>query len=68
MHLEGDSNIIINGIKKGKMESWHLDKHINQIKCLLTEFEDFRISHVYKETNKVAEKLANLGVNVSFSN
>ena len=29
VHLEGNSKIIINGIKKGKMEFWHLDKHIS---------------------------------------
>ena len=63
IHLEGDSEIIINGIKKGKMEVWHLDQSIKQIKELLLHFEDFKVSHCYKEENKVVDWLANLGAN-----
>ena len=35
VHLEGASKIITNGRRRGKLEAWHLDKHIKQIKCLL---------------------------------
>ena len=57
------SKIIINGIKKSKLESWYLDKYIKQILCFLREFEDFCISYVYRESNRVADKLENLGKN-----
>ena len=61
--MEGDSEIIINSIKKGKMEAWHLDQSIRQIKEMLMDFEDFKVSHCYWEANKVADWLANLGAN-----
>ena len=47
VHLEWDFEIIINGTKKERMDSWHLDKHISQSERLLHEFDDFRISHTY---------------------
>ena len=28
-------------------------------------FEDFKVSHVYREANKVADKLANMGTNAT---
>ena len=65
VHLEGDSKIITNRIMRGKLAAWHLDKHLKQIRCLLQEFEDFKVSHIYKKANKVAEKLANMGANVA---
>ena len=68
VHLEGDSKIIINGIKKGKLESCHINKHISKIKGMLKEFEDFKISHVNRDANEVVDKLANLGANVPFGN
>ena len=58
--MKGDSEIIMNGIKKGKMEAWHLDQSIRKIKELLLDFEDFKVSHYYRKVNKVADWLANL--------
>lgn len=65
IHLEGDSEIIINGIKRGNMEAWHLDQSIQQIKELLLDFDDFKVSHCFREANRVADRLANLGANLA---
>ena len=32
---------------------------------MLLEFEHFKLSHVYKEENKVANKLTNMGTNAA---
>ncbi len=55
--------MITKEINKGKLELWHLNKHIKHIRSMLMEFEDFKVSHVHKEANKVTDKLANMGVN-----
>lgn len=42
--LQVDSHLVINGITKGKMESWHLDKFTRRIKRLLGDFEEFKVT------------------------
>ncbi|XP_059078060.1 uncharacterized protein LOC131876634 [Cryptomeria japonica] len=65
LHLEGDSQIVMNGIVKGRMEAWHLDKHIRRMNLLLCGFDDFKVSHVLREANIEADKLSNVGANGS---
>ncbi|XP_059067599.1 uncharacterized protein LOC131858386 [Cryptomeria japonica] len=65
LHLEGDSQIVVNGIGRGHMKAWQLDKHIRRMKLLLYGFEDFKVSHVLKEANVEADKLSNVGANGS---
>ncbi|XP_057872372.2 uncharacterized protein LOC131078634 [Cryptomeria japonica] len=65
IHLEGDSQLVVNGIARGKMEAWNLDKHIRRMNNLLNGFEDFKVSHVLREANVEADRLSNVGANGS---
>lgn len=68
LHLEGDSQIVVNGIARGQMEAWHLDKHVRRMKLLLCGFEDFKVTHVLREANVEVDKLSNVGANGSLDN
>ncbi|GLJ18308.1 hypothetical protein SUGI_0323980 [Cryptomeria japonica] len=60
--IEGDSQIIINDIIKSKFECWKLCKWFPRINHLLELIGTFEIKHVYREGNRLADYLANLGV------
>ncbi|GLJ45439.1 hypothetical protein SUGI_0956710 [Cryptomeria japonica] len=60
--IEGDSQIIINGIINSKLECWKLRKWLPQITHLLDLIDTFEIKHVYREGNRLANYLTNLGV------
>ena len=47
------------------MEACHLDKFIQQIKDILLEFDDFKVSHSFYDENRVVDMLANMGGNVA---
>ena len=49
------------------MEAWHLDQSLQQIKELLLDFDDFKVSHSFQEANRVADLLANLGANAALA-
>ncbi|GLJ37769.1 hypothetical protein SUGI_0767610 [Cryptomeria japonica] len=60
--IEGDSQIVINGIIKSYFHSWNLEKWLPRINQLLSSIGTYDINHVYKEGNRLADHLANLGV------
>lgn len=58
---------MVNGITRGRMEAWHLDKHIRRMKNPLNGFEDFKVLHVLREANAEAGRLSNVGANGSLA-
>ncbi|XP_057857718.2 uncharacterized protein LOC131066864 [Cryptomeria japonica] len=60
--IEGDSQIIINGVTKSGFLNWKLDKWIPYINESLGSFNLFELKHTYWEGNKVADLLANIGI------
>ncbi|GLJ54923.1 hypothetical protein SUGI_1179210 [Cryptomeria japonica] len=63
--IEGDSQIILNGISSSKFQNWRLDNWTPRIKLFFNSLGDFHIQHMYQEGNKVADVLANLGIEES---
>lgn len=51
LHLEGDSQVVVNEIARGRMAVWHLDKQVRGMQLLLGGFEDFKVTHVLREEN-----------------
>ncbi|GLJ12071.1 hypothetical protein SUGI_0183340 [Cryptomeria japonica] len=60
--IEGDSQVIINGIIKSKFQCRKLDKWLPCINHMLELIGTFEIMHVFREGNRMADYLANLGV------
>ncbi|GLJ52255.1 hypothetical protein SUGI_1111600, partial [Cryptomeria japonica] len=63
--IEGDSQIILNGISSSKFQNWHLENWILRIKMFLDLLGDFHIQHMFWEGNKATDLLANLGIEES---
>ncbi|GLJ54172.1 hypothetical protein SUGI_1161080 [Cryptomeria japonica] len=63
--IEGDSQIILNGISSSKFQNWRLENWIPRIKMFLDLLRDFHIQHMFQEGNKAADVLANLGIEES---
>ncbi|GLJ42306.1 hypothetical protein SUGI_0875830 [Cryptomeria japonica] len=60
--IEGDLQIIINGIIKSKFQCWKLCKWLPRINHLLELIDTFEIKHVYREGNRLVDYLANFSV------
>lgn len=55
-----DSSLVVNQVNGvWKINNTVLRELNNQVQKMKTEFETFKISHVFRESNKVADKLAN---------
>ena len=59
--IEGDSQIIINALRKGATPNWVLNYKLEAIIKSHLAFEDIRFVHIYREGNKEADLLANHG-------
>ncbi|XP_059067866.1 uncharacterized protein LOC131858594 [Cryptomeria japonica] len=62
LEIEGDSAIIINAIRKKETPNWKLNGMLEKALEILDNFEDYTVNHIYKEANRAADELANLGV------
>ncbi|GLJ32812.1 hypothetical protein SUGI_0660750 [Cryptomeria japonica] len=62
VQLEGDSQIIINGVINSRFTNWKLAKWLPRIHTLLQSIGPYEISHIFKEGNQLADLFANLGV------
>ncbi|GLJ43799.1 hypothetical protein SUGI_0911820 [Cryptomeria japonica] len=60
--IEGDSQIILNGVTKKSFTNWRLNEWIPRIDQLIKKLEDYQVKHIYHEGNCVADLLANQGV------
>ncbi|XP_059076296.1 uncharacterized protein LOC131875697 [Cryptomeria japonica] len=56
LHLEGDSQIIINTIIKGETNAWFLN--ISKIRNDLNVFRHYKVSHVRRISNEVVDLLS----------
>ncbi|GLJ06340.1 hypothetical protein SUGI_0036730 [Cryptomeria japonica] len=60
--IEGDSQIILNGINKKIFTNWRLNTWILRIDQLIQKLDDYLIKHIYHEGNHATDFLANQGV------
>ncbi|GLJ53797.1 hypothetical protein SUGI_1148150 [Cryptomeria japonica] len=59
--IEGDSQMILNGISKGHFPNWRIQMWTHRIEQLLSSLVDYRMQHTYREGNRAAYWLANNG-------
>ena len=59
--IEGDSQIILNAIRKRSTPNWVLNSLLEEVLALLDKMAEYRICHIYREGNQKADYLANLG-------
>ena len=64
--IEGDSQIILNAIRKCSTPNWTLRSRLDEVLTLLDGFEDNLIQHIYREGNRKVDHLANKGANGEF--
>ncbi|XP_059068352.1 uncharacterized protein LOC131858894 [Cryptomeria japonica] len=64
LDIEGDYAIIVNALKKGSMPNWRLNTLLSRAIDLCRGFERFTVNHIYRESNKRADELANMGADV----
>ncbi|GLJ52216.1 hypothetical protein SUGI_1110640 [Cryptomeria japonica] len=62
--IEGESLVIIQGIIKRGFQSRNLNKWVPCISRLLNDIDLYEITHTYREGNRVADCVANLGTNI----
>jgi len=67
LHIEGDSLIIINSLKKHHTFNWQLDYLLQEAWHLLDAFDSYIISHTLREGNRLADAIANLGFDLDSS-
>ncbi|GLJ23228.1 hypothetical protein SUGI_0439400 [Cryptomeria japonica] len=60
--IEGDSQVILNGVSKGHFLNWRLQTWMHRIKQLLSSLLDYMMKHTYREGNRATDWLANKGV------
>ncbi|GLJ44553.1 hypothetical protein SUGI_0935720 [Cryptomeria japonica] len=60
--IEGDSQIILNGVSKFGFQNWRLASWILRINSLLTFLGEYHIQHTFQEGNKSADQLAKMGI------
>ena len=58
---EGDSQIILNAIRKRDTPNWVLNSRLKEVLAHLDHFEDYQIGHIFWEGNKIVDGLANKG-------
>ena len=61
VHLEGDCLCVINAVLGKGVGLWEIDLVVSDIRTLLSNFQEVRISHVFREANSAADKVAGLG-------
>jgi ribonuclease HI len=59
--IEGDSQIILNAIRKCSTPNWVLNSKLEEVLNILDQFTDIQILHIYRESNKKVDQLANKG-------
>ncbi|KMS94758.1 hypothetical protein BVRB_015560 [Beta vulgaris subsp. vulgaris] len=60
--LEGDAKALVNIItKRRSMRSLEAQKYISYINAIIPELNNYTMSHIYREGNRVADKFAQIG-------
>lgn len=60
--LEGDWLNVINNLNNSTPPSWSVEPLIFDVIEILNSFDDFYISHIFREGNGLADVFANIGV------
>ncbi|GLJ11789.1 hypothetical protein SUGI_0177080 [Cryptomeria japonica] len=60
--VEGDLQVILNGISNQRFMDWKLDCWIPRIQYLLGNISECTLSHSYREGNSMMDFLANMGI------
>ncbi|GLJ55345.1 hypothetical protein SUGI_1187550 [Cryptomeria japonica] len=60
--IEGDSQVILNGVSKFIFQNWWLECWIPRINMLLNLIGDYHIQHMFQEGKKAIGYLANMGI------
>ncbi|GLJ29714.1 hypothetical protein SUGI_0586110 [Cryptomeria japonica] len=60
--IEGDSQVILNGISNQQFADWKLNCWIPRIQHLIGHISDCSFTHSYREGNSVADCLANMRI------
>ncbi|XP_057816505.1 uncharacterized protein LOC131029867 [Cryptomeria japonica] len=61
--IEGDSQVILNGISNQQFTDWKLNCWILRIQHLIGHISNCSFIHSYREGNAAADYLANMGIN-----
>ena len=67
LEVEGDSKLVIDAVNGVSAPPWRLKKIIEDIRMLAQDFEVVQFKHIFREANFVADAIADLGHNCSFS-
>ncbi|GLJ43766.1 hypothetical protein SUGI_0911140, partial [Cryptomeria japonica] len=65
IHIEGDSQLITSSLSSHKIVSWEIQYILGEVWKLLPRLQDFKISHCFREGNKLADWLSNEGASLS---
>ncbi|KAH9302027.1 hypothetical protein KI387_013610, partial [Taxus chinensis] len=65
--VEGDSLNIINLLNQSSSPSWNIKDFISESISISHTFNSIRIIHTYREGNKLADAMANYGININFT-
>ncbi|GLJ16431.1 hypothetical protein SUGI_0279520 [Cryptomeria japonica] len=65
--IEGDLQVILNGISNQQFTDWKLDCWIPRIQHLSGLISECTFTHSYREDNSAANCLANMGISSSCS-
>lgn len=61
VHIKGDSQVIISACIKRQSSPWQLKYVLQKIWNIIDQFHEVALSHTYREGNRVADYLSNLG-------
>ena len=59
--IEGDSQIVLNALRIRDTPNWTLNAKLKDVLIHLDKLEEYQICHIFREGNRIADKLANLG-------
>ncbi|XP_059073499.1 uncharacterized protein LOC131874235 [Cryptomeria japonica] len=62
VEVEGDSQIILNGISNQNFENWKLEVVRPKIQKISESLNNFTLKHIYREGNSAVDWLANRGI------
>jgi len=61
LEIEGDSMIVINGLRSKRLVNWKLQAKFDKALSLLEGFDRVTFNHILREGNQEADRLSNIG-------
>ncbi|KAL6207693.1 hypothetical protein ACLB2K_018647 [Fragaria x ananassa] len=61
VEVEGDSKLVIDAVNGIAASPWRILKLVQEIRCLRNSFDFISFKHIFRETNFVANAVANVG-------